>query len=109
MLEYESRTTLYEFLIVPNFPRVHWLDNLGWIMVDFMYAEVKISISKVLVGANYVALTCDEVSTIDHRSWISIHAYVVQNWSCVPCLISLEKVVEGSGSENLTHVIIDMP
>ena len=24
MLEYESRAALYEFLNVPNFPRMHW-------------------------------------------------------------------------------------
>jgi hypothetical protein len=95
MLEYESRATLHEFLNVPNFPRMHWPYNFGWIMAEFMYAEVRIAISRVLVGANYVALTCDEVNTIDDGSWISIHAYVVQNWSCVPFLISLEKVVEG--------------
>jgi hypothetical protein len=107
MLEYESRATLYEFLYVPNFPRMHWSDNSGWIMAEFMYAEVRIAISRVLVGANYVALTCDEVSTIDNGSWISIHAYVVQNWSRIPYLISLERVVEGGGSDNLTQVIID--
>ena len=76
-------------------------------MAEFMYAEVRTAISRVLVGANYVVLTCDEVSTIDNGSWISIHAYVVQNWSCVPFLISLERVVEGGGSNNLTQVIID--
>ena len=102
MVEYESRETLYEFLDVPNFPRMHCSDNFGWIMVEFMYAEVRIAISRVLVGANYVALTCDEVSTIDNGSWISIHAYVVHNWSGVPFLISLERVVEGGGSDNLT-------
>ena len=107
MLEYESRAALYEFLNVPNFPRMHWSDNSGWIMAEFMYAEVRTAISRVLVGANYVALTCDEVSTIDNGSWISIHAYVVQNWSRIPYLISLERVVEGGGSDNLTQVIID--
>ena len=107
MLEYESRASLYEFLNVPNFPRMHWSDNSGWIMADFMYAEVRTAISRVLVGANYVALTCDEVSTIDNGSWISIHAYVVQNWCRVPYLISLQRVVEGSGADNLTLVIMD--
>ena len=107
MLEYESRAALYDFLNVPNIPRMHWSDNSGWIMDEFMYAKVRTSISRVFVGANYVALTCDEVSTIDNGSWISIHAYVVQNWSRVPFLISLEKVVEGGGSNNLTQVIID--
>jgi hypothetical protein len=54
-----------------------------------------------------VALTCDEVSTINNGSYISIHAYVVKNWSHVPYPISLHKVLEGFGLDNLTHVIID--
>jgi hypothetical protein len=103
MLEYKSGAALYEFLNVPNFPRMHWSKNSGWIMADFMYVEVRNAISRVLVSANYVTLTCAEVSTIDNGSWISIHAYVVQNWSRVPYLISLEKVVEGPGSDNLVH------
>ena len=77
MLKYESRATLYEFRNVPNFPRMHWSDNSRWIMADFMYTKVRDTISRVLVGANCVALTCDKVSTIDNGSWISIHAYVV--------------------------------
>jgi hypothetical protein len=107
MLEYESRAAMYEFLNVPKFPRMHWSDNSRWIMAEFMYAEVRTTISRVFVGVNYVALTCDEVSTIDNGSWISIHAYVVQNWNRIPFLISLERVVEGGGSDNLTQVIID--
>ena len=101
ILEYVSRAALYEFLNMPNFPRMHWSNNFGCIMVEFMYSEVRIFISRVLVGANYVALICDEVSTIDNGSWIYFHAYVVQNWNRVPLLISLEKVVQGSGSDNL--------
>ena len=71
-----------------------------------MYVEVRTAqtILKVLVNANYVALTCDEVSTIDNGSWIYIHPCLCGPIleSCVPYLISLEKVVEGSGSDNLT-------
>jgi hypothetical protein len=32
--------------------------------------ELKIAISKVFVATNYVALTCDKVTTIDNGSWI---------------------------------------
>ena len=33
-----------------------------------MYYEVRNAISRVLVGINYVAFTCDEVSTIKNGS-----------------------------------------
>jgi hypothetical protein len=68
MLEYDSRETLYEFLNVPNFPRMHWLDNSSWIMVEFTYSEVETAILRVLATANYVASTCDKISTIDNGS-----------------------------------------
>ena len=65
MLEYESRTTLYECLNVPNVSRMHWSDNTDWIMAEFMYSKVRIANSRILAIANYVALTYDEVSTIE--------------------------------------------
>lgn len=67
-----------------------------------MYYEMRTAILRVLVDAKYVALTCDKVSTIDNGSWIYVHAYHV------PFLISLEKIVEGFGLNNLTQVIIDV-
>ena len=76
-------------------------------MAELMYFEVRTAILRVLASANYVALTCDEVSTVDNRSWISIHAYVVQNWSRVPYMFLVPKVVKGYGLDNLTQVIID--
>jgi hypothetical protein len=61
---------------------------------------------EVIVGLRYLALSCDEVTMIDNQSWISIHYYVVQDWCRLPILISLEQVIEGGGSNNLTKVII---
>ena len=79
--------------------------NLVGLWLSLCY-ELKIAIPKVFVATNYVALTCDKVTTIDNGPWISIHAYVVQNWSRVPYMISLQKVEEGSGSYNLIIVIM---
>ena len=76
-------------------------------MAEFMYFEVRIATLRVIASANYVALTCDKVGTVNNASWISIHVYVVHNWSCVPYLSSLQKVVEGSHLDNLTFVIIN--
>jgi hypothetical protein len=56
--------------------------------------------------AHYVALSYDKVSTIDNRSWLSIHFYVMQNWVNIPILISLDRVVVGSRSDNLIKVIM---
>jgi len=38
MVEYEIRKALYAFIGVLKNPKMHWLDTLGWIMVELMYA-----------------------------------------------------------------------
>jgi hypothetical protein len=51
-------------------------------------------------------LSCDQVTTIDNQSWISIHSYVVQDWCQIHVFISLEHFIEGRGAYNLTKVIM---
>jgi hypothetical protein len=76
-------------------------------MEEFMHQKV-MKATRGLVGvAQYVVLSCDEVSTIDNQSWLSIHYYVLQNWVRIPILIFLDRVLKGSGSDNLTKVIIE--
>jgi hypothetical protein len=48
-----------------------------------------------------------KVSTIDNQFWLSLHYYVVQNWVRIPILISLNMMLEGSSSDNLTKVIME--
>ncbi len=55
--------------------------------------------------ANYLALTREEVNTIDTQLWINVHAYVVNNWEYLPILIVLEKVINSGGNDNITKVI----
>jgi hypothetical protein len=33
----------------------------------------------VITTIQYIYLTCDEVSTIDNRSWLLVHGFVVQS------------------------------
>jgi hypothetical protein len=42
---------------------------------------------------------------MDNQSWLFMHLYVMQNWVRILILISLNQVVEGLGSDNLTKVI----
>jgi hypothetical protein len=56
---------------------------------------------------NYVALTCDEVNTMDNESWISIYTYVMQNWAKVPMLFFFRRIVNGVGIINLIVVIME--
>lgn len=48
-------------------------------MMEFMYAKVKDVIITHVKNSNYMALTHDEVTSIDNGSWIFIHVYMVQD------------------------------
>jgi hypothetical protein len=38
MVEYDIMKALYASIGVLKIPKMHWLDTLGWIMVELMYA-----------------------------------------------------------------------
>jgi hypothetical protein len=66
IVEYENRKALYSFINVPKKPKMHKSNNLNWIMVEFMYAQVTKAILATISIANYMVLTCDEVNTMDN-------------------------------------------
>ena len=74
-------------------------------MSEFMYSEVRTAILSVFVSPNYVALTCDKVTPLKMG-----HGYLsMPMWSKIGVVFiffCFEKVVEGSGLDNLIQVII---
>jgi len=80
MQEYETIGPLYEFLAVLKNNEKKWSDRSSWTMAKFMHQKM-MKATKVVVGvAQYVVISCDDVSTVDNQSWLFIHCYVVQNW-----------------------------
>jgi hypothetical protein len=59
------------------------------------------------VDARYVSVSCDEVTSINNSSWISIHCYVVQNWARLPILLTLQHIPEGGKSDILKAIILN--
>jgi hypothetical protein len=107
MVEYESKKVLYSFIGMPNNPKMHWSHSLGWIMAKFMFVQMINAIPAKVYVANYVVFMFEEVNIVDYGSWISIHAYVMQHWVRVSMLISLQRVVDGIGANNLTIVFME--
>jgi hypothetical protein len=107
MLEYESLKELFTFLKMPNLSKKHWGDNAGWMIAEYLHKQVMVKSREVLSAAKYLAITCDEVTTLDNQSWISIHAYCLQDFSRQPILISLERLTEGASAGRLAIIIID--
>jgi hypothetical protein len=46
------------------------------------------------------------VTSCDQQSWVSIHAYVVENWQWIPSLLSLQWMVNGATFDNLIHILV---
>jgi hypothetical protein len=61
----------------------------------------------IIIFYTYVVFICDEVTIVDNKSWISIHAYIMSNWVCVLIMISLQEVVSKVGVDNLTTMIME--
>jgi hypothetical protein len=109
MVNYESLEGLYSFLEVPNLPRMHWSDNSAWLMAEFMFAEVTAAIRSRIKPAPYISISSDETTSCDNGSWISVHAYVCENWTRMPYLVSLQKVSESPSADHLTSMILQAP
>ncbi len=75
-------------------------------MVECMCKKYNKKLKKVIISFKYLALSCDEVITIDNQSWVSIHCYVVQDWCCLFLLIFRKQVTKGKGLNNLIKILI---
>ena len=54
--------------------------------------------------AQFVAISCDEVTSCDSGQWLCIHVYVVLDWVRISLLLNIAKV-EGQGADSLFAMI----
>jgi hypothetical protein len=69
-------------------------------MVEIMHAIVISGTTKAILLVKYIAMSCDEVISVDNQSWISLHSYVIQGWMQALILVTLRRVVDGSNATN---------
>jgi hypothetical protein len=69
MNDFESKFKIYDFLTVPDLPRVHWSDGAGWLMAEHMYDLVKKN-RAMLADASYLSLIADGTTAVDNCSYI---------------------------------------
>ena len=102
-----SKCTLFETLKLKNNPHHHWSDNSGWAMAEAIERVVLKRTKEVMQVANFFSLSCDEVTSVDCQSCISVHDYVVIDWKQMPVFLTLERVIEGGTTDNLIVVIVN--
>jgi len=61
-------------------------------MVEMMHCNIMQSI-KVVQKAKYLAINCDEITTINNYFWCTLHEYFVDDISRMLVLLNIEKVI----------------
>lgn len=84
----------------------HWTEGAGWEMGESLLNVVQAKTKDIVSAAPYFSISCDEVTTVDNQSWISIHVYTISDWERVPMLLSLERVIEGGSAESISKIIL---
>jgi len=70
MTNYEDFEPLYDFLNLKSNPKKHYIDTIGWEIAKHFQNQIMATSRVVIHKAMFVALTCDEVTTLDNQSWI---------------------------------------
>ncbi len=106
MTDFENFKKFFQFLKMEHCPQKHWSNTMDWTMAKTMHSLVLQAIKVVVQKTLFILVNCDEVTTIDNQSWLSIHLYVIDGWKWVSILLNLQKVLDGATSTNLTKLIV---
>jgi len=106
MINFENMKSLLKFFNMKNFPKKHWWDNSSWGMVKSPHTIIMQATMPMVHNTNYVVLFCDEKILVNNQFWLSIHVYIIHNWTMVPILMSLEGAMDGFNAIDLKMVII---
>ena len=75
-------------------------------MANSMGAILANHTKKIISQARYFVISADEVTIVDHESWLSVHIYLCIDFSIVSVLLGLFRLVEGNGASVLKEAII---
>ena len=63
-------------------------------MADSMAAVLANHTKKILTETRFYAISANEVTIVDHESWLSVHIYIPLGFSRVPILLSLSRLTK---------------
>lgn len=100
MTQYHAFQELLIRLVVPNFRRKQWFADSGWEMAEALAHVVYESTKTALKQASFISVLANEVTMIDHESWLSVHAYITRKgkWSRESLLVVLVRLMEGNNA-----------
>jgi hypothetical protein len=106
MSDYPAFQGLLRSLSVPSLSKVHWSDSAGYEMANCLSQVVENKTKEILAKAEFISLSADEVTSCDNQQWLSIHAYYVKDYERKSVLVSLSRLLNGSGAEAVKKQIL---
>jgi hypothetical protein len=70
-------------------------------MVEMMHCNI-MQFIKVVQNVKYLAINCDDITTINNQFWCTLHVYFVDGFRRMLVLLNLEKVINEGIFYNLT-------
>ena len=77
MTDYPSLSGLLHFVKICYYPRSHWSVNNRWECESCLSEVEKKNIKEKFKESNFIALSLDEVTTIDNTSWVCMLETIV--------------------------------
>ena len=106
MTDFAASKVLFQQLNVPNFPLKHWNEASRWNMASSMATVISERTKTLIKEARFLAISADEVTTVDNQSWLSLHIYVCRAWKRVPILLCLQRLLDGQRADLVKETIV---
>ena len=90
MSDYPSYCDVLSFLDYLLIMFKRWSVSTSWDIAKCLHVVVQNHVKAAFAGYYFFSLKCDEVTTVDCQTWISVHVYVVKEYVRVPMLLTLE-------------------
>lgn len=107
MSDLPSMIEVLDFLCATHYPQKHWSISIGWRLTNCLNEVVLAKTSSLMQKTKYISTSCDKVTTSYSRSWISVHANVMQDWDRFPLLVVLKRIADGSSSNKMKLKIVE--
>ena len=89
MLDYVASERDFKALGVPFCSSSYWSMFAAWEVAEALNAVVQDRIKELVQGACFLSISLDESVSIDKKSRLSLHVYVMDGWSQVPLFINV--------------------
>ena len=103
MIDYERSKSLLKFPRMKNMLSKHWSKSTHWEISGHLHLVVLRPFREVVQSARIISTSPNEITSIDHTSWLEVHVYIMENCEKIPYLLCLLHITKSGKLEHLTN------